>query len=1041
MQLFQSEDHYILHDGEFSLWCCRQSGSLEAKKGDEICLAWNPVCIGLVYGLIGKIKVHPDDDWRLILIKQKSVVGSVLEDHQIYKVNKIIVVPLSDADPQELDLDLCNVHHFGIRKPKTISQTGIQQKQLQNAWKTIKSGMDNVKPKKKDVKDKEKFVRRIMEELQKMFTDSDSFYYSETFDLTTSLQRQHSEGYQSNKHLPLWQQVDPRFFWNRHMVDELIQADRDPELEKLYSHWIIPVIQGYVQIENCVLDFTQSSSSTLDLSPDYGNSRHLEPLEYQLGIISRRSIHRAGTRTKMRGLDETGACANYVETEQIIRFSHHVVSFLQIRGSIPVFWSQSGYKYRPPPRLTKGHKETHEAFCRHLDEQLSLYSPISIINLAELTGKEKELSDAYLHHIIEFNSPHITYTSFDFHEHCRGMKFENVSILTDGVSEMIKEMRYCWLSKEDTICEQRGVFRVNCVDCLDRTNVSQTAVARIVMETQLRKLGILPPDENLPSSCKKIFQVLWANNGDAISRQYAGTAALKGDYTRTGERKLTGMMKDGVNSANRYYLRFKDSYRQATIDLMLGQLVSTEAMMLSSDRLDSSEGEEEEDTNELLEKEENLKMLIEDAKKMLIIEPEQCMGGWSLINADPQTGDEDRLDMDIILLLSQRSVYVAWYDDEEEQIVQYQRIFLEDIIKMEIGAEPSIFKSKFVCLRLHYQHYAEDGFFHTFRIPRTRLFNNMIIAVKNVEDARENLRAIHQAFAAAQEILSLTLELETKPKLDRRKTKPHPDIQNIYIEQQEKTLTNLHVPRDLSSGELGKLSGRASPRTRSLRSSPRSVSPVMSSPVSSPSQPRKNLFPNFVNITKNVTRNVTKNISSGIKLPKISLPKLDRRGETAKDAGNEEDEAVEDKSQNSVRWSRLNTQGSHDDSEIEIKDRHSQDFDDMVLVSCGILETSKMPSSEYPLAKQLVNSSTVEEEKVEGVDIENSNLETSKEKVEELDPENSNLETYSKSLSKTLKIQTPGTTTRKMHRIFDAIQQELEAMIGERECHTQFIFL
>lgn len=67
------------------------------------------------------------------------------------------------------------------------------------------------------------------------------------------------------------------------------------QVEKLYSHWIIPVIQGYVQMENCVLDFTQSSTSTLDLSPDYGNSRHLEPLEYQLGIISRRSIHRAGT--------------------------------------------------------------------------------------------------------------------------------------------------------------------------------------------------------------------------------------------------------------------------------------------------------------------------------------------------------------------------------------------------------------------------------------------------------------------------------------------------------------------------------------------------------------------------------------------------------------------------------------------------------------------------------------------------------------------------------------------------------------------------
>lgn len=49
-----------------------------------------------------------------------------------------------------------------------------------------------------------------------------------------------------------------------------------------------------------------------------------------------------------------------------------------------------------------------------------------------------------------------------------------------------------------------------------------------------------------------VFNQLWANNGDAISRQYAGTAAMKGDYTRTGERKFSGLMRDGVKSANRY---------------------------------------------------------------------------------------------------------------------------------------------------------------------------------------------------------------------------------------------------------------------------------------------------------------------------------------------------------------------------------------------------------------------------------------------------------------------------------------------------------
>ena len=43
----------------------------------------------------------------------------------------------------------------------------------------------------------------------------------------------------------------------------------------------------------------------------------------------------------------------------------------------------------------------------------------------------------------------------------------------------------------------------------------------------------------------------------------------------------------------------------------------------------------EEDVRELMEKEENVKMLIEDSKKLLVIEPEECLGGWSLINADP----------------------------------------------------------------------------------------------------------------------------------------------------------------------------------------------------------------------------------------------------------------------------------------------------------------------------------------------------------------------------------------------------------------------
>lgn len=173
----------------------------------------------------------------------------------------------------------------------------------------------------------------------------------------------------------------------------------------------------------------------------------------------------------------------------------------------------------------------------------------------EKTGREKVVGDAYLDNALAFDRPDMNFVHFDFHEYCRGMHFENVSILTAALEEeLIRAMRYCWLDKHGVVCQQQGVFRVNCIDCLDRTNVVQTAIARVVLVTQLTKLGLIPPEHELPADLGTVFQGLWANNGDALSRQYAGTNALKGDFTRTGERNFSGLMKDGMNSASRYYL-------------------------------------------------------------------------------------------------------------------------------------------------------------------------------------------------------------------------------------------------------------------------------------------------------------------------------------------------------------------------------------------------------------------------------------------------------------------------------------------------------
>lgn len=110
----------------------------------------------------------------------------------------------------------------------------------------------------------------------------------------------------------------------------------------------------------------------------------------ELTIISRRSIYRAGTRYIKRGIDEDGHCANTVETEQILSVAGHTLSFLQLRASIPIFWSQPGYKYRPPPIVDRPKSESFPTFQKHFAELFEFYSKrVIVLNLVEQMGKER----------------------------------------------------------------------------------------------------------------------------------------------------------------------------------------------------------------------------------------------------------------------------------------------------------------------------------------------------------------------------------------------------------------------------------------------------------------------------------------------------------------------------------------------------------------------------------------------------------------------------------------------------------------------------
>jgi len=272
---------------------------------------------------------------------------------------------------------------------------------------------------------------------------------------------------------------------------------------------------------------------------------------FLLTLISRRSTKRSGLRYLRRGIDDSGHCANTVETEQILSSptwdrSAKCRCFVQIRGSIPLYFSQSPYSLKPVPILHQSAATNQAAFLRHFEDLRDRYGSVQIALLVDKHGGEAKIGEEYEQMTKRVNerkdAPQLGFEWFDFHAECRGMKFENVARLVNTLRSMTKSFGESVL--QDGVIHQRqtGILRTNCMDCLDRTNVAQSAFAQFILQEDLEDEGFeidLFHDEST-----QWFNTLWADNGDAISRQYASTAALKGDFTRTRKRNYRGAVSN-----------------------------------------------------------------------------------------------------------------------------------------------------------------------------------------------------------------------------------------------------------------------------------------------------------------------------------------------------------------------------------------------------------------------------------------------------------------------------------------------------------------
>ncbi|KAF2121440.1 SacI homology domain-containing protein [Lophiotrema nucula] len=403
-----------------------------------------------------------------------------------------------------------------------------------------------------------------------------SFYFSYSYNITRSLQQNIirertalNEGLQKPK-----EDFQDMFAWNNHLL-----APARTALRNVYD-WCHPIIHGYVD------------QATLDV---FGRRVFIT-------IIARRSRFFAGARFLKRGANDLGYVANDVETEQILSealtTSFHApgprlfasptyTSYVQHRGSIPLYWTQDNTGVTPKPDIDVNLIDPFfSASALHFDDLFKRYgAPIYVLNLIkarERTPRESKLLSEYQNAIKYLNQSlpedkKILYEAFDMARASKTRGQDVIGTLENLAEKVLRKTGFFHNgdSNFDEPQVQNGVARTNCIDCLDRTNACQFVVGKRALGRQLQALGVISKNTvDYDSDCVDIFTHMFHGHGDAIAIQYGGSHLVN---TMATYRKLNhwqSSSRDMVESFKRYYHNsFLDSQRQEAYNLFLGNYI------------------------------------------------------------------------------------------------------------------------------------------------------------------------------------------------------------------------------------------------------------------------------------------------------------------------------------------------------------------------------------------------------------------------------------------------------------------------------------
>ncbi|KAL5349260.1 phosphatidylinositol-3,5-bisphosphate 5-phosphatase [Pseudogymnoascus australis] len=409
---------------------------------------------------------------------------------------------------------------------------------------------------------------------------SRSFYFSYSYDITHTLQHnilKERDAMAQNLPRPYPPEYNDMFVWNNYLLRPATVA-----LKNTYD-WCLPIIHGYMD---------QAALSI------YGRTVYIT-------IIARRSRFFAGARFLKRGANDLGYVANDVETEQIVAeglttsfhapgpklfASPNYTSYVQHRGSIPLYWTQDSTGVTPKPPIELNLVDPfYSAAALHFDNLFQRYgAPIYVLNLVksrERIPRESKLLHEFTTAINYLNQSlpegkKIIHKAWDMSRASKSRDQDVIGTL-EAIAEEVVTTTGLFRNgdgKATLPTVQNGVARTNCIDCLDRTNAAQFVIGKRALGYQLHALGIIAGTSiDYDTDAVNLFTHMYHDHGDTIAVQYGGSQLVNTMETYRKINQWTSHSRDMVESFKRYYNNsFLDGQRQEAYNLFLGNYIFTQ---------------------------------------------------------------------------------------------------------------------------------------------------------------------------------------------------------------------------------------------------------------------------------------------------------------------------------------------------------------------------------------------------------------------------------------------------------------------------------